>query len=328
LEDGPDAAIFAVTLASAQVSRREAPAAPSAGVLRRRFLLVHNETAGVFGGRLLDTVVEALERKGALVTYADAREPGATAPRLPRLADYDAVIAAGGDGTIRALAAAVGESAIPIGVVPVGTGNVFATEIGMPRGADAIADTLMTGPAIEIEGATANGAPFFLMAGAGFDGEVVGRLDGKLKRRLGKIAYALPILRALVTKPAELKVTVDGAVKSARWVVVANARHYGGSFVIARKADVREPGLHAVLLSRPHRWGTFGQLLALAAGRLEHSGGVEILPCRHVTIEAEEGMTAPVQIDGDVWGTTPLTIEWAKARLKMIVPPHFADRRH
>jgi diacylglycerol kinase family enzyme len=297
--------------------------APTPRLERRRFLLVHNLTAGVKGGSVVPKVVASLEARGAMVDMAAPREDNGADVRPLSVAGYDAVIAAGGDGTIRAISAQVG--GLPVGIIPAGTGNVLATEIGLSRSADAIADVLTRGPVIEIEGAHANGAPFFLMAGAGFDGAVVHALDVGLKRRIGKAAYALPALRTLFTRPVPLEVTVDGAAHSARWVVVTKASRYGGSFVISREAGVLNPGLRAVLFKSHSRIVLLRQLLALAAGTLEREQSVDILPCRHVTVDGP--VLVPVQIDGDDFGFTPLVVEAGGPLLRLIVPPEFAARR-
>ncbi len=297
------------------------PAAPRLD--RRHFLLVHNPTAGVKGGSLVHKVVAALKSSGASVDIAAPREEGGLGTSPLALSGYDAVIAAGGDGTIRALADVVGD--LPVGIIPAGTGNVLATEIGLSRSAAAIADVLIRGPAIEIEGGKANGAPFFLMAGAGFDGAVVHTLDVGLKRRIGKAAYALPALRTLLTRPVPLEVTVDGADHAARWVVVTKASRYGGSFVISREAGVLKPGLRVVLFQSDSRLVLLRQLVALAAGTLEREAGVEILPCHHVTVDGP--VLVPVQIDGDDFGYTPLVVEAGGPRLQLIVPPAFAEHR-
>ena len=284
---------------------------------------MHNPAAGVKGGSIVRKVVAALEAQGATVDIAEPREEGDAGTSPLAVAGYDAVIAAGGDGTIRALSAAVG--GLPVGIIPAGTGNVLATEIGLSRSAAAIADVLVRGPDIEIEGGYANGAPFFLMAGAGFDGAVVHALDVGLKRRIGKAAYTLPALRTLLTRPVPLEVTVDGAAHAARWVVVTKASRYGGSFVISRESGVLKPGLRAVLFKSHSRLVLLRQLLALAAGKLESEAGVDILPCRHVTVDGP--VLVPVQIDGDDFGFTPLVVEAGGPRLRLIVPTEFAAHR-
>lgn len=306
--------------AAARQAAAAAGAHPPAGFRhepRRRFLLVHNPTAGIIGDRLVRKVVARLIARGATVEAAPASRPGAGP--LENTGSYDAVIAAGGDGTVRALAARSGD--LPLGIIPAGTGNVLAAEIGLPRRAEAIAEILARGPVVDIVGARANGAPFFVMAGAGFDGVVVRALDVGLKRLIGKAAYALPILRALASRPEPLSVTIDGAPHAARWVVVTKARRYGGSFVIARSAGVLKPGFNAVLFTSTSRLVLLRQLLALAAGTLERETGVAIIPCRHVTVTS--AVPVPAQIDGDAFGVSPLLIEADGPRLRLIVPPDF-----
>jgi diacylglycerol kinase family enzyme len=284
---------------------------------RRRFLLVHNPTAGIIGDRLVRSVVARLEARGA--TVEAARPSRHDAGPLENTDGFDAVIAAGGDGTIRALAARAGD--LPLGIIPAGTGNVLASEIGLPRRAEAIAEILARGPVVDIVGARANGAPFFVMAGAGFDGAVVRALDVGLKRLIGKAAYALPILRALATRPEPLSVTIDGVPHAARWLVVTKARRYGGSFVISSSAGVLKPGLTAVLFTSTSRFMLLRQLLALVAGTLEREPGVAIIRCRHVTVTSS--VPVPVQIDGDEFAVSPLLVEADGPRLRLIVPPDF-----
>lgn len=287
---------------------------------RQRFLLVHNTTAGVLGNGIVAKVITALAARGASVVHAPARS-NCSGPLA--VAGFDAVLAAGGDGTVRALAGAV--EGLPVGIIPAGTGNVLATEIGLRRTADSIADVLVSGPEVEIETARANGAPFLLMAGAGFDGAVVGALDMALKRRVGKAAYTLPVLRTLISTPVPLEVTVDGRAYGAGWVVVTKATHYGGSFVISREAGLLKPGLKAVIFKSTSRIALLRQLLALATGGLERDKDVTVVPCRHVTVAASTEV--PVQIDGDAFGATPLVIEAGGPRVRLIVPAEYAARQ-
>src|SRR5690606_16122637 len=109
------------------------------GLVRRRFLLLHNPVAGVRRRTLARRVASELERRGAEIVMlrswgVAARAAPEAIARDVQLESFDAVIAAGGDGTVRALAMAVGErTPIPIGIIPTGTGNVLANEIGMPK---------------------------------------------------------------------------------------------------------------------------------------------------------------------------------------------------
>lgn len=294
---------------------------------RKRFLLLHNPVAGVRRRTLARRVAVELERRGAEVVMlrfwgATSTAPGAIA-RDVQLDGFDAVVAAGGDGTVRALATALGENTtIPIGIVATGTGNVLANEIAMPKKPSEIAEVLMTGPVVNVAGALANKAPFFLMTGVGFDGEIVAGLDLGLKRRIGKLAYAVPILRALAKRPQTFSVMVDGKDFEASWLVVANGRNYAGTYVIAPEASLSETGFQALLFAARTRRGRLLELLSLAAGLHTRLLTVKAIPCQHLTVAAP-GIA--VQADGDPIANSPLTVTSAGPRLRLIAPTEFAN---
>ena len=171
--------------------------------------------------------------------------------------------------------------------------------------------------------ATANGELFLLMAGAGFDGHVIGALDHGLKARIGKAAYVGPALRALARPLDSLEVAIDGRTCSATWVIVANARHYGGRFVLAAGGDIRRPGFVAVLFRATSRRRLAAVLAALAAGRLDRHARanpdeIAMQSCERVTIEAR--LPTPTQVDGDAFATTPLTVRRGGGILHLVVP--------
>jgi len=136
------------------------------------------------------------------------------------------------------------------------------------------------------------------------------------------MAYAGPLLGALIRPMDTLSVTVDGHRHAASWAVIANARHYGGRFVLAPRTGILERGLEAILFKARSRAVLVGQLMSLAVGRLgpraAQLGDVQMLPCSHVTITAHEPV--PTQIDGDVFGTTPLDVDAGTAQVRLIVP--------
>ena len=94
-------------------------------------------------------------------------------------------------------------------------------------------------------------------------------LDQRLKSRVGKAAYAGPLLGALIRPVDTLNVTIDGRHRTASWAVIANARHYGGHFVLAPRTGILQRGLEAILFKTRSRAVLLGQLMSLAAGRLE-----------------------------------------------------------
>lgn len=294
--------------------------------MRRRFYLTFNAHAGAANRAALETVLARLRAAGATVAAAEAgsaEDCRRQVAEAARSGQFDCVIAAGGDGTARQAAAGLDGLDVPLGFIPLGTGNVLAHETGIGLRAGAVARTLLGGDAVPIRGATANGEPFLLMCGAGFDGRVIAGLDHAAKSRFGKLAYARPLLGALAHRTDALEVEADGVMHYAAWAIVSNARCYGGGFVLTRRTHVAAAGVQLILFKSESRVGLARQLVALAAGRLdaraERNADVIMLACRRVRIAG--GEPVPLQIDGDAFGTTPVTIEAdAGPRVRLLVP--------
>ena len=291
--------------------------------MRKRFLLLHNPVAGMRRHRLVRRVVHELESRGAEVVMLRLWNLGANLSRealakIVHFDGFDAVIAAGGDGTVRALAKAVGDDAsVPIGVIPAGTGNVLARELPLPTTATTVANMLLDGPVAEIPGALAGDEPFFLMAGIGFDGEIVAMLNLELKRRIGKAAYVWPTLKALMRRPRPFELDIDGKVYEASWAVIAKASRYAGGFVISRDASVHTAELVAVLFQAKSRSRRLLEMLALGLSQQNRLPGVKVLSCKIVNVP-DPGHA--VQIDGDEAGETPVRVRLGGGNLRMIVP--------
>src|SRR5579871_6242931 len=227
-------------------------------------LLIRNPTAGRRRQGLVDAVVRQLETEGWAVEMVDTAAAG-DARRLAESHEVDryAVIAvAGGDGTINEVVnglATRGESAPPLAIVPLGTANVLAHELGLAAKASAVAKTIMSGRAVLLHPGQAicpsdpDGDPrcFSLMAGAGFDAKVVAGVSARLKRRFGKAAY---VWRSLIEtrkyRPVRYAVEIDGVRHEAASVIVTRGRHYAGPYVVAPLATLSEPVLHVCLFER------------------------------------------------------------------------------
>ncbi len=293
--------------------------------MRQRFALVFNERAGSIRPRLLKQVLAGLRKAGASVTPVEARNPEQATrlvQQIARTGSVDAVIAAGGDGTIRAVAAGVCGTSLPVGIIPLGTGNVMKHEIGLASHAGGIAHTLLEGPVISARAGLVNGAPFFLMAGAGFDGRIVAGLDHKTKRLLGRAAYAVPVTRALTAGAEGFDVEVDGTPYEANWVIVSNAAHYGGSFVLTRQTQLGANRLIAIVVTGKTRRALLAASLALATGRLANPAtcpkGIVVRPARHVKIGAR--VPVHIEVDGDEAGVSPVEITSGGPEVRLIAP--------
>lgn len=291
-----------------------------AGVLakRRRFLIVHNPVAGRNHIALAHQVASHLEQAGAVADLHCLGDGEHQDGALADIGSYDALVASGGDGTMRSLVAMLKGRDTPCGLIPAGTGNVLAEELRLPRGAPEIADMLLHGPVVGLSTGTVNGAPLLLMLGAGFDGEVVAELPLGLKRRIGKLAFGWPIMAALTRKPRRFTATIDGKVHEASWLVISNAARYGGRFLLSERTNVLNPGFNIVISRATTRRERLMELVHLIAGRLERCGTIDMMPARDV--EIPDAAAVPIQVDGEPITSPALRIVANAARTPMIVP--------
>jgi diacylglycerol kinase family enzyme len=231
----------------------------------------------------------------------------------------DAVVAAGGDGTINEVANALTGGPLPLGIIPLGTANVLAMELGIGPTAEAAAAAIAGGQCLTISPGLVNGRQFLLMAGVGVDAEVVAGVDLALKRRAGKLAYvAQAVITALRYGYPPLTVSVDSVDHQAYGVVVCNGRHYGGRYIVAPAARLDQEGFAVCLFGRPGPVGSLRAGAALLQGRLSSLPEVTLLPGRHVAITGNTH--GAVQADGDLVARLPAEITVAEHKLQVLVP--------
>ncbi len=166
----------------------------------RRVLVIHNPTAGWRRRRRFERILSALIAAGVDVDVRPTTRRG-DAEAFARAADpaeHDAIAVAGGDGTINEVVNGLGDKKLPLAVIPLGTANVLAHEIGLGGSPREIAETIARGRPQPISVGIVNGRRFVMMAGFGFDAHVVAEVKPMIKKLFGKIAYVISTLKALV----------------------------------------------------------------------------------------------------------------------------------
>lgn len=290
-----------------------------------RALVVANPHAGgggrVEGERILRRL-RAAGVEGVLVAAAE-RESAAEALRSLLVSEdpeETRVIAAGGDGTINALLPALAGTAFPLAILPMGTLNALAGELGLPRRAEAALEVAVTGVPRQIDLGLANGRMFSQMAGIGFDGAVCHQVvPMKNKRMLSVGAIARGLRLAASYRPMWLRVSTEaGTVEAETWVaLVANASRYAYWLRMAPGARVDDGWLDVWLLEGRSLMETIRQVGALLRGRQGYPGVVHVR-AREVAFESER--PAYLHVDGDPAGTTPARMEVRRRALRVIVP--------
>lgn len=288
---------------------------------RTRFLIVRNASAGRARHQLVDRVRASLIAAGASVTVEVAYGLGAgrrLAADSARSGSFDAIVAAGGDSTIRGVAGGLIGTGVPLGIIPIGTGNVLAEELRLIRQPEAIARYLLDGDAVPVFPGMADGELFLSMGSAGFDVGVLQGLDLWVKRRVGKLAYVWPILRQLWSRPGRFEVLVDGRAYLCTWLVVSRVAHYAGSAVIAPRQKLTDAGFQALVIDAANPAALASVMLAMGLGWAERHPLVKSVKCRRATVRAGQGVG--FQIDGEPIEAPALDISIGQEALAVIMP--------
>ncbi|UCH34141.1 MAG: diacylglycerol kinase family lipid kinase [Armatimonadota bacterium] len=291
---------------------------------RCRALLVANSASGLGRtGRLASAIGAGLSARGVEAELALSGTPvsagEAAAAAVAR--GCDRVVVAGGDGTINSVVGALAYTPTALGVVPTGMANAFARELGIPLTYDAACDIAAAGATRTVDLARAGDRHFALMAGVGFDADVVAHVSLRLKRLIGPGAYVLAGLAGLPRfRPRKLRLSWDEGemVTRALMVVAANTAQYTYHWRIAPAArpddgllDVVVFGCRRALDPAAHAVG------ALTRRHMRHPG-VVTWRTRRLRVECESPL--PLQIDGDVAGVTPIEMEILPGALKVLAP--------
>ena len=286
---------------------------------RRNLAVIFNPAAGRGGRRILERTVQELARRDFRIDLCETAARGDAEHLAREAAGADMVIAAGGDGTLNEVLNGLADRPRPLAVLPIGTANMLATEIGMPATPSAFAEAVALAPLRQIWVGEASGRRFALVIGVGFDARVVAAVRAGLKQRLGKWAYALAALRELLRhRPARYHVRIDGESFEAAAVIVAKARFYAGRFVVAPNARATSPYLEICLLGGSRRQDVVRCAAALACGRLARQEDVVLLRGREVSIEGRAG--EPVQGDGDIIASLPITVRVVATPVDLLFP--------
>lgn len=229
---------------------------------------------------------------------------------------HDCVVAAGGDGTIAEVAAGLACSATSLGILPFGTANVLALELGLPRDAEGAARVIAAGREAVIHPGVADGRLFVQMLGAGFDAAVVHHLPPGLKRRIGKGAYVWQSLVEMARHDfSALRFSADGGPwENAASLIVTKGRLYAGNHLVAPGASPLTPGFTLVIQRGPARLGAFLAGAALPLNLMHRLPFIELRRCLQVALEGAGGLT---QCDGDAGPSLPLTITDAPQPLRI-----------
>lgn len=298
---------------------------PDASTIPRTAVIITNPTSGSYArfAHDLEEVVTFLQQALWQVELKLTQSPG-DGSRLAREAveqKADIVIAAGGDGTINEIIQELAGSETALGVLPMGTVNVWAREMEIPLESAGARDVLLHGITRQIDLGRINDRYFLLMVGVGFDGEVSHSVEKNHMKRFGVLGYLFTMLQmSRQFRGFRVSLTLDGQAMSTRalQIVVGNTQLYGGAVTFTSKAKCDDGLLDVCIIHPGSRWRF---LLLLRDLFLQQKDKKELVTYKTGTsLEIRSRTPIALQIDGDAAGQTPATIQMVPGALKVIVP--------
>ena len=235
--------------------------------------------------------------------------------------DADCVIAGGGDGTLNAVADAVSDTGLPLGILPLGTANDLARTLGIPPDPYRAAEIITKGRTRLIDLGDVNGHPFFNVASIGFSVDLARNLTSEAKRRLGVFGYGAAASRLLAqSRPFTAYIDHDGRTEEVRTVQmsVGNGRYYGGGMTVEQSAQPDDGKLDFYSLEIDHWWELVGLTPALRFGTHGRHRKVRAFGTTELMIRTRR--PHDINTDGELVTRTPAHFRIRKAAVRVFVP--------
>lgn len=311
----------------------------------RRVALIYNPASGQYSARRKAAVgqIRAVLDEAGVESEAFETSAQGSATILAQQAvqdGYDTVLACGGDGTVHEAVQSLVGTDVALGVVPLGTANALAADLGLIASPARVARILLdAAPArisvgqIHYSDASGNrdSRYFIVAAGIGADALLMSRLDSRLKRRLGYVLYLIEAFRIWATSSfplfeAQLPMNGNGAARvvEVSQLLAVRVRSFGGVLrTLAPGASLRNGSLSMLAFKTRSRLRYMSFLLAVIAGRHTFNRAVELMDSPSIECRARVGSAEKlfVEADGEVLGYLPVRLEVAPHSLTLLIPP-------
>lgn len=291
---------------------------------RRRAVLVINDRSRR-GNELAVTVHEQLQANGIDFVPVSCGKDELLREIAACAAGADMVVVGGGDGSMNAVAPALLKCGLPLGILPLGTANDLARTLGIPPDVEQAIEIIAAGHTKRIDLGHVNGHPFFNVASIGLSVDLARVLTRDIKRRFGRLGYALATLKVL-SRARPFRATIVSETESARvstlQIAVGNGRYYGGGNAIDADAriDSHELALYSLefrrawklaLMARSFRYGEFG-------------AWEEVRTITSRAFEIRTRYARPVNADGEIVTETPAKFTISPGAVTVFVPQESA----
>jgi diacylglycerol kinase (ATP) len=291
-----------------------------------RILIIANPSIGINKEKraIITRIVEIQRNNGNKVDTAYSYKSG-QGRKLAAIAvaeGYDTIYAAGGDGTVNDVATGLVNTGIPLGIIPLGTGNGLARGLGIPLETEAYIDVLNKQRTIAMDSGKIGPSTFFATAGIGFDSKIAHDFNAKFKSKRSIPAYIyLGVKHYFLGRPEKLSLTIDGKEYSRKLfaLTIANTSQYGGGAIIAPQANPKSGKLIAIMIPKINPFKALSAVRKLFAGTADMVKDLEFVEFLSMKIVREK--PGLYHVDGETHeGTARLNVAVNPGSLTVIVP--------
>lgn len=274
--------------------------------MSRRALLIVNAKSRS-GESQTRAAIAVLESHGIEPIHLECDRREDLSPLIVRHAgEADCVVVGGGDGTLNAAALGLIEAGLPLGILPLGTANDLARTLNIPFDLDGAAQVIAGGRIRKIDLGLVNGEPFFNVASLGLSAELAQKLTRDIKRRFGRLGYALVAMNVLAhAKP--FRATIASETESVRvktlQIAVGNGRFYGGGNAVEKDAAIDDQHLDLYSLEFERAWKLAFMARSFRYG--EHGAWSEVRAIRAQEFDIRTRRPRPINADGEIVAQTP-----------------------
>jgi diacylglycerol kinase (ATP) len=287
---------------------------------RRALLIVNNKSRS--GEAQCKTASERLRAHDIEPVHVECKRREDMSPLIVRHRDQvDCVIVGGGDGTINAAALGVIEADLPLGILPLGTANDLARTLEIPVDLDGAADVIAAGTTRRIDLGLVNGEPFFNVASLGLSAELAQKLTRDIKRRYGRLGYALVALKVLLqARPFRAIITSETETVRVRTlqIAVGNGVFYGGGNAVEQDAAIDDQHLDLYSLELERAWKLAFMARSFRHGR--HGAWREVRAIKAQEFDIRTRRPRPINADGEIVTQTPAHFTIKPAAVTVFAP--------
>lgn len=287
---------------------------------RRALLLVNRHSRR--GKENLSQAVSQLQALGFDVLDKSTEQPKQAPSVIRKYSDrVDLAIIGGGDGTLNALAEALMETQLPLGIIPLGTANDLARTLGIPTDLSAACEIIANGQVKHIDLGCVNGKLFFNVASLGLSVKITQQLNKEVKQQWGVLAYAATAIKVVwQARPfwAEIRQTDRTIRVKTLQIAVGNGLYYGGGMIVRDDAKINDQRLDLYSLETKHWWDLLLRLPAIKQGQHAEWPGVRTLEGQEFEVTTIE--PRPINTDGELTTYTPAKFRLIPEALPVIVP--------